>query len=54
MEFEEIIKNFSHKDRKIYEEYSQCVTDMEIIEMDYLYLQGYKDCIKLLKIIGML
>lgn len=40
---------FSHNDIKIIEDFHDLICDLSAIENRYLYFQGFKDCIRLLK-----
>ena len=49
--YEDFLENLNAKDKEFLESYDSegCLVDS--IEREWLYLQGYKDCVKLLKII---
>lgn len=49
--FEDLLKNLSSKDREFLESYRDECNLAYSIEMEWLYLQGYKDCMRLLKFI---
>lgn len=49
--FENLLKTLNSKDREFLESYKDEWYLAGSIESEWLYLQGYKDCIKLLKFI---
>ncbi len=49
--FYDLFQNFSEKDKKFAESFLEEKLLLDSIEQDWIYLQGYKDCIKLLKLI---
>lgn len=49
MEWGKVTKKLDPQDFQTYEEYSQCAMRTTCMEIDCLYLQGYKDCVKLLR-----
>ena len=49
--FENLLKTLSSKDREFLESYKDECNLADSIETEWIYLQGYKDCIKLLKMI---
>jgi mRNA-degrading endonuclease YafQ of YafQ-DinJ toxin-antitoxin module len=50
-EIEGIINTLPHKDMKLAEKFRDYALQLDGIEQDYLYLQGYRDCVKFLKLI---
>ena len=49
--YEKILNTLSDKDREFLESYKDECNLADSIETEWIYLQGYKDCIKLLKMI---
>ncbi len=49
--FYDLFQNFSTKGKEFTESFLEDKSLLDCIEQDWLYLQGYKDCIKLLKLI---
>jgi hypothetical protein len=49
--FEDFLDTLNSKDRQFLENYKSEGYLADSIEREWLYLQGYKDCIKLLKMI---
>lgn len=49
--FEDFLDTLNSKDRQFLESYKSEGHLVDSIEREWLYLQGYKDCIKLLKMI---
>ena len=49
--FYDLFQNFSTKGKEFTESFLEDNSLLDCIEQDWLYLQGYKDCIKLLKLI---
>ena len=49
--FYDLFQNFGVKDKEFAESFLEEKCLLDSIEQDWLYLQGYKDCIKLLKLI---
>lgn len=49
--YEDIINNLNVSNKEFIEEFKNEMYTIEAKVQDWLYLQGYKDCIKLLKLI---
>lgn len=49
--FYDLFQNFSTKDKEFAENFLEDKSLLDSIEQEWLYLQGYKDCVKLLKLI---
>ena len=49
--YEDFLENLNTKDKEFLENYESEGYLADSIEREWLYLQGYKDCIKLLKMI---
>lgn len=52
--YEDIINNLSASNKEFIENFKNAMYIIEAKAQDWLYLQGYKDCIKLLKLIEVL
>ena len=50
-EYESIINGLSHDDKEIAEKYNDNTCRINGRERECAYLQGYKDCIKLLRLL---
>lgn len=46
------IESMGESDRRLLEEYCEALEDIDSRQMEYLYLQGGKDCVRLLKKLG--
>lgn len=47
----EIFSKLSESDKKFIDEYEDSIFAMRAIEQEWLYLQGYRDCMKFLKLV---
>jgi len=54
IQLEKAITNLDQKNIEIIHNYNESVYKLDDMEKDMLYLQGYKDCVKLLKLIELL
>ncbi len=53
-EYEAVLKNLPQKDMKIVEEFTSDMFRIIGREQDWIYLQGYKDCVKFLRMIELI
>ena len=52
--FEEVLDRLQKDDRDFIKKHEMNIFNISAIEQSYLYYRGYLDCIKLLKILGVI
>jgi hypothetical protein len=53
-EMEQRMSVLGEETKKLFEDYHQIITEIEAYQERYLYMQGAKDCVMLLKFLGLL
>jgi len=53
-QLEQCVSSLDEASKQLFSDYHQIITEIDIYQERYLYIQGAKDCVKLLKSLGVL
>lgn len=53
-QMEQCVSSLDEASKQLFSDYHQIITEVDIYQERYLYIQGAKDCVKLLKSLGVL